>query len=111
MEEEKKEVVEEQPTEEQPAAEPKAKEYSFKVTAKLLNMLFALAALGIVVLVRLFLTFGVFNEVLHSILAVVVHALPILGATFSYLQAKKPTFEFYANVFAFVVVILGFPIW
>ena len=102
MEEMKEEVVEQK-------EEPKAKEY--KVTAKFLNLLFALATLAIVVLVRLFITFGVFNNVVHSVVSVVAYALPILGAVFSYLQAKKPTFEFYANVFAFAMVVMGLPVW
>ena len=96
--EEKREEVEQK-------EEPKAIEY--RVTAKCLNLLFALATLAIVVLVKILLTFGVYNRVLHGIVTIVAFALPVLGATFSYLQTKKPTFEFYANVFAFAMVIFG----
>ena len=98
MEEMKEEVA-------HPKEEPKAKEY--KVTANFLNLMFALATLAIVALVRIISRFGVYNMVLHGIVTIVAYALPVLGATFSYLQAKKPTFEFYANVFAFAMVVLG----
>ena len=110
MEEEIKEVeVEEEPKETKKKESKKAKNEEPKQEKTLafpVNLIFALIAVGLIVMVKLLINFGVMTQIFYGIMTIAIFALPIVGGALSYATAKKPNFEFYANVAALFIALL-----
>ncbi len=85
-------------------AESNSKE--FKVSMNVIYTFYAVIAIALLVFTKIFINFGVWNATLYGIVAIIIYALPIVGATLSILSSKKPNFEFYANVFTLALALL-----
>ena len=102
--EEKEEMVEEPKEVKQEPKETK----EIHLSMKFINLCLAGIALVLVILYRVLLNFGVYNGVLHGIMAIVVYGLPLFGLVWAYMRDKKPTFEFWANTIVLSLALLGY---
>ncbi len=73
---------------------------------KLILAGFALVAIALLALTKTILYFGPKNySVIRGIFSILIYAVSIVGMTFSYLDKRKPSFEFFLNVGAFIATI------
>ena len=70
------------------------------------NMIYALITIGLIVLVKVLYNFGVMTQIFYGIVSIAIYALPIVGAILSYISAKKPNCEFYANVATLAIALI-----
>ncbi|MBO4569892.1 MAG: hypothetical protein J5689_01585 [Clostridia bacterium] len=77
-----------------------------RISSSLLNLLFAIVALGLIVLCKILFGFGVASAVFYGIMSILIYCLPFVGMLLSYFSNKKLTFEFWANL-----AVLAFAIW
>ena len=68
----------------------------------------AVVAMFLFVLCRILGTFGVVSPIFYGIMSIVIYGLSLTGIVWSYLKAKKVTFEFLLNVIVFALAILFF---
>ena len=74
-----------------------------------LSILFALISLAIMVVLKIVFAFGVFNAVLNGIMCIIYLALPIIGATFAYVENRNiHSFNFLFNLAVLALGILAF---
>ena len=74
-----------------------------------LSILFALISLAIMVVLKIVFSFGVFNAVLNGIMCIFYLALPIIGATFAYVENRNiRSFDFLFNLAVLALGILAF---
>ena len=77
-----------------------------KISSSLLYLLFAVVALGLIVLCKVLFNFGVGSSTLYGIMSIFIYGLPFAGMLLSYFSTKKLSFEFWANL-----AVLAFAIW
>ena len=88
--------------------ETKSAEKEIRLSSKLFYTLFGAVSLALMILCKVLLAFGVYNKTLYGVFSVVIYVLPALGLVFSYLSEHKTTSEFWVNVFALAVALVGF---
>lgn len=86
MEEEKKTVEK---------TETEKKEVQISLSERMLNSLFAIVALVALGFAKILMCFGVAEQALYGIMAIVVFGLAIAGVLWNYIKYGKPTFEFF----------------
>ena len=86
MEEEKKTIEK---------TETEKKEVSIALSEKMMNALFAIVALVALGFTKILMCFGVYEQALYGIMAIVVFGLSIAGVVWNYIKYGKPTFEFF----------------
>lgn len=79
---------------------------SQSVSLNFIFTMFAVIALGLLVLAKILTVFGVWSTTVYGIIFIIVFALTIIGGVFSFLSAQKPNFEFYANLFVLSLAII-----
>ena len=100
MEEEKEEVKEVK-------EEPKASS-EIKISQSAIAVCMAIVSMFLFVLCRILIIFGVGSGTFYGIMSIVLYCLPLAGLVWSYLQNKKPSFEFWLNVIVFALVVWKF---
>ena len=74
-----------------------------------LPILFALISIAVMVFVKIIIAFGVISFVLNGIMCIIYLALPIIGATFAFVENRNiRSFEFLFNIAVLALGILVF---
>lgn len=74
-----------------------------------LSLLFALISIAVMVILKLLFSFGVFNTVLNGIMCIIYLALPIIGATFAFVENRNiRSFDFLFNLAVLALGIIAF---
>ena len=79
---------------------------SINISARFFNVLFAIIAAGIMIVLKILVAVGVFSQVLNGIFAIIVYASAVIGVVFNFLASKKLTAEFWINFAVLLVAII-----
>lgn len=79
---------------------------SVSISARFFNVLFAIIAAGLMIVVEILVAFGVNLGVAFGIFAILVYASAIIGVVLNFLSSKKLTGEFWINFAVLLVAIL-----
>lgn len=77
-----------------------------RLTAQVLNVCMAIVAMFLFVLFKILVNFGVYSNVFHGIISLIIYGLTLGGLVWAYVRVKKPTFEFWLNA-----IVFGLAIW
>ncbi|MBP5466084.1 MAG: hypothetical protein J6Y43_00775 [Clostridia bacterium] len=101
MEEEKKSVEKTETGKEE-------KEIKISLSEKMLNSLFAIIALIALAFVKVLAHFGVGEQALYGIMAIIVFGFAITGVLWNLIRYGKPNFEFCFSAGVAFVALLAF---
>ena len=78
------------------------------VSKELLFALMGIISLGLLVLCKILVNFGVGSAIFYGIMSMFIYILPFVGVILSYCANKKVSFELVVNLAAFVIAMLVF---
>lgn len=73
---------------------------------KIVNSLFAIAALFFMIIVKICTRFGVTSTALRGIMCLLYVSASFVGVVWNYFKAKKPTFEFFFSAAVLAVALI-----
>lgn len=83
-------------------------EKEIKISSSFLNALFAMAALLLLVIVKICAHFGVASGAFYGIMSIFIYGLAATGLVLSYIKDKKLSPEFWFNSVVLIVALMCF---
>ena len=82
-------------------------EKQVSVSSQLLFALMGIVSLGLLVLSKILMNFGVVEPALYGVFSIFIYILPFVGIILSYLGNKKVSVELIVNLAAFVIAMVA----
>ncbi|MBR5388388.1 MAG: hypothetical protein IK147_02855 [Clostridia bacterium] len=79
---------------------------SVSISARFFNVLFALIAAGLMIVLKILVDFGVNLGAAFGIFAIIIYACAAIGVVLNFLSSKKLTGEFWINFGVLLTAIL-----